>query len=84
MIKGTWKLIVGYLNGPWNKPYGPIQTPINFIISYKRWRVFHPTTDTLPPQAVAAGATAGAPGGTWTFGGHLAEEENGKVGCQVF
>jgi len=33
---------------------------------------------------VAAGATAGAPGSTWTFGGHLAEEENGNVGCFVF
>lgn len=30
VIMGTWKLIVGYLNGPWNKPYGPIQTPNEF------------------------------------------------------
>ena len=30
VIRGTWKLIVGYLNGPWNKPYSPIQTPYKF------------------------------------------------------
>ena len=30
VIRGTWKLIVGYLNGPWNKPYSPIQTPHKF------------------------------------------------------
>ena len=34
VIMGTWKLIVGYLYGPWNKPYGPIQTPLNFIEIY--------------------------------------------------